>query len=180
MQLLAELSGSQRAGSYHSLVAGEAALAEETEKERVDREVIELLNELRVTLPGVQVLFGFLLIVPFQQRFTILNDAERTVYFLAVLATVSALICLITPASYHRLRFRATDKQRMLFISNRLAIAGVVFLAIAIVTGLFLIAEVVIGETWAAVLAGAAGAGMVLLWFVLPLVNKYRYGGADD
>ena len=155
-------------------------MAEETEKQRVNREVIELLNELRVTLPGVQVLFGFLLILPFQQRFTALNDPERVVYFLAVLATVSALICLITPASYHRLRFRATDKQRMLFIGNRLAIAGVAFLAFAMVTGLFLIAEVVIGETWAAVLAGAAGVGTVLLWFVLPLYNKYRYGGTDE
>ena len=150
------------------------SVAEETEKERVDREVIELLNELRVTLPGVQVLFGFLLILPFQQRFTILDDTEKAVYFLAVLATISALICLIAPASYHRLRFRATDKQRMLFISNRLAIAGIVFLAIATVTGLFLIAEVVIGEAWAALLAGGAGAGLVLLWFVLPLFNKFR------
>jgi len=155
-------------------------MAEESEKERVDREVIELLNELRVTLPGVQVLFGFLLILPFQQRFNILNDPERVVYFLAVLATVAALICLIAPASYHRLRFRATDKQRMLFISNRLAIAGIVFLAIAIVTGLFLIAEVVIGEAWAAVMAAAAGIGLVVLWFVLPLINKYRYGGTDE
>ena len=155
-------------------------MAEETQKERVDREVIELLNELRVTLPGVQVLFGFLLILPFQQRFSILNDPERVVYFVAVLATVSALICLIAPASYHRLRFRAADKQRMLFIGNRLAIAGVVFLAFAMVTGLFLIAEVVIGETWAAALAAAAGVGMVLLWFVLPLYNKYRYGGTDE
>src|SRR6188472_3967313 len=108
----------------------ERRMAEETEKERIDREVIELLNELRVTLPGVQVLFGFL---PIQQRFTDLNQPERTIYIVAVVATVAALICLIAPASYHRLRFRATDKQRMLFISNRLAIAGIVFLAIAIV-----------------------------------------------
>jgi hypothetical protein len=151
-------------------------MAEETEKERVDREVIELLNELRVTLPGVQVLFGFLLILPFQQRFTVLNDPERAIYILAVVATVAALISLIAPASYHRLRFRATDKQRMLFISNRLAVFGVVFLAIAMVSGLFLITEVVIGEAWAAVLAAAAGVGLVLLWFALPLYNKYRSG----
>jgi uncharacterized protein DUF6328 len=149
-------------------------LAEETEKERVDREVIELLNELRVTLPGVQVLFAFLLILPFQQRFTSLSQPERTIYIVAVVATVAALICLIAPASYHRLRFRATDKQRMLFIGNRLAILGVAFLAVAMVTGLFLITEVVIGDAWAAVLAAAAGLGMVLLWFALPLINKYR------
>jgi hypothetical protein len=149
-------------------------MAEETEKERVDREVIELLNELRVTLPGVQVLFGFLLILPFQQRFNDLNQPERTIYIVAVMATVAALICLIAPASYHRLRFRATDKQRMLFIGNRLAIAGVALLAVAMVTGLFLITEVVIGDALGAVLAAAAGLGMVLLWFALPLYNKYR------
>ena len=110
-------------------------MAEETEKERVDREVIELLNELRVTLPGVQVLFGFLLILPFQQRFNDLNQPERTIYIVAVMATVAALICLIAPASYHRLRFRATDKQRMLFIGNRLAIAGVAFSALYVFRG---------------------------------------------
>jgi amino acid transporter len=151
-------------------------MAEETEKQRVDREVIELLNELRVTLPGVQVLFGFLLILPFQQRFADLSQPERAIYIVAVVATVAALICLIAPASYHRLRFRATDKQRMLFIGNRLAIAGVAFLAVALMTGLFLITEVVIGDAWGAVLAAAAGLGMVLLWFALPLYNKYRSG----
>jgi hypothetical protein len=151
-------------------------MAEETERQRVNREVIELLNELRLTVPGVQVLFGFLLILPFQQRFTIVNGPEQVVYFLAVLSTIASLICLIAPASYHRLRFRASDKQHMLFISNRLAIAGIVFLAISMVTGLFLIAQVVIGEGWAAGLAGLAGAGLVLLWFVLPLYNKLRSG----
>jgi amino acid transporter len=126
-------------------------LAEETEKERIDREVIELLNEIRVTLPGVQVLFGFLLILPFQGAFHALSDVERAVYLLAVLATTAALTCLIAPASYHRLRFRARDKKRMLFISNRLAVAGVFCLAVAIVAALYLIVQVVFGNTLAAV-----------------------------
>lgn len=151
-------------------------MAQETEKERVNREVIELLNELRLTLPGVQVLFGFLLILPFQQRFATVSDSERVVYFLAVLATIASLICLIAPASYHRLRFRASDKQRLLFISNRLAIAGIAFLAIAMVTGLFMIAQVVIGEAWAAAMAGLAGLGLVMLWFVLPIYSRLRAG----
>jgi hypothetical protein len=151
-------------------------VAQETEKERVNREVIELLNELRLTLPGVQVLFGFLLILPFQQRFATVSDSERVVYFLAVLATIASLICLIAPASYHRLRFRASDKQRLLFISNRLAIAGIAFLAIAMVTGLFMIAQVVIGEAWAAAMAGLAGLGLVMLWFVLPIYSRLRAG----
>jgi hypothetical protein len=122
------------------------------------------------------VLFGFLLILPFQQRFATVSDSERVVYFLAVLATIASLICLIAPASYHRLRFRASDKQRLLFISNRLAIAGIAFLAIAMVTGLFMIAQVVIGEAWAAAMAGLAGLGLVMLWFVLPIYSRLRAG----
>ena len=151
-------------------------MAEETEKERIDREVIELLNELRVTLPGVQVLFAFLLILPFQQGFDQVTDLERLVYLAAVVTTMAATICLIAPASYHRLRFRERDKKRMLFVSNRLAIVGMVFLALALVASLFLIAEVVVGATWAGVLAAIAGIGVVGLWFALPIYNKVRDG----
>jgi Family of unknown function (DUF6328) len=154
-------------------------VAEETEKERIDREVIELLNELRVTLPGVQVLFAFLLIVPFQQGFSRVTDAERAVYVLAVLATTAALICLIAPASYHRLRFRAADKKRLLFISNRLAIAGVFFLAIAVVSALFLIAQVVVGAPWSVVIAVAGGLALITFWFGLPLYGRWRAGGSS-
>ena len=107
--------------------------------------MIELLNELRLTLPGVQVLFAFLLILPFQQRFNILADAERVIYVLALVPGRPQTICLIAPASYHRLGFRARDKQQILFFSNRLAIVGIFFLALAMVAGLFLITKVVVG-----------------------------------
>src|SRR5213595_3851650 len=98
--------------------------AEETPKERADRELIELLNELRVALPGVQVLFAFLLAVPFANGWTRVTDLQRDVFFVAFLATAAASILLIAPSSYHRLRWREGDKEHMLVTSNRLAIAG--------------------------------------------------------
>lgn len=149
-------------------------MAQETEKERIDREIIELLNELRVTLPGVQVLFAFLLILPFQPGFADLTGLERTIYFVAFLATTVATILLITPASYHRLRFRAGDKLRMLMISNRLVIAGLVCLAIAITSAVFLIAEVLVGDLGAMAVAAAVAIGLAVFWYVLPLTGKLR------
>src|SRR4051794_33171551 len=92
---------------------------------RHHRQLIELLNELRVGLPGVQVLFAFLLTVPFTQRFSQLDGIQRDIYFLAVLATALATTFLIAPSSYHRLRWRQHDKARMLETSNRLAIIGI-------------------------------------------------------
>ena len=148
--------------------------AEETEKERIDREVIELLNELRVTLPGVQVLFAFLLILPFQQGFAEITDLERGVYMLAFLATTAATILLIAPASYHRLRFRAGDKLRMLFVSNRLVIGGMACLAVAIASAVFLIVEVLIGDIGAVAMAAAVALGVLVFWYAIPLYGKVR------
>ncbi|HVM31113.1 MAG TPA: DUF6328 family protein [Candidatus Limnocylindrales bacterium] len=149
-------------------------MAEETEKERIDREVIELLNELRVTLPGVQVLFAFLLILPFQPGFAEVTDLERAVYFVAFLATTAATIMLITPASYHRLRFRAGDKLRMLLISNRLVIGGLLCLAVAITAAVYLIAEVVVGDVGALGVAAAAAIGLIAFWYLVPLLGKVQ------
>src|SRR5437660_8272829 len=91
---------------------------------RLNRELMELLNELRVGLPGVQVLFAFLLTVPFTQRYTRLDGIQRDIYFLAVVSTAMATAFLIAPSSYHRLRWRQHDKVHMLETGNRLAIAG--------------------------------------------------------
>ena len=98
--------------------------------EDLDRELIELLNELRVALPGVQVLFAFLLAVPFANGWERVTDLQRDVFFLAFIATAAASILLIAPSSYHLLRWREGDKEQMLRTSNRLAIAGTVFLAL--------------------------------------------------
>src|SRR5919202_1474373 len=107
-------------------------MADEDRKERLDRELIELLNELRVALPGVQVLFAFLLSVPFSQGFAKVTALQRGVFFASFICTAVASAFLIAPSAYHRLRWRAKDKERMLVTSNRFAVTGMAFLALAI------------------------------------------------
>jgi hypothetical protein len=89
------------------------------QQKKLDRELIELLNELRVALPGVQVLFAFLLTVPFSQRFTTITPTQVRVYFASVLATAAATAFLIAPTAYHRLHFRERSKDEMMVTSNR-------------------------------------------------------------
>ena len=105
---------------------------EEGDKERIDRELIELLNELRVALPGVQILFAFLLVLPFQQGWSEISDVERHVYFGALVASAVASALLIAPSLYHRLNFRRRNKERMLFDANRMVILGSAFVALGI------------------------------------------------
>ena len=96
----------------------------ETEQERLNRNLDQLLGELRVAMPGVQVLFAFLLAVPFQQRFTQVTDFQRDVYFVTLLAAAAASALFVAPTAYHRLMFRERDKPRLVAISSRLAVAG--------------------------------------------------------
>src|SRR6188768_1495561 len=122
-------------------------MAEEDRKERVDRELIELLNELRVALPGVQVLFAFLLILPFQQGFSKLSPLAQDVYFAALAASAIAIAFLIAPATYHRLNLRrgVAEKEEMLFTSSKFALVGTGFLAIGIGCSIFVIADTLFG-----------------------------------
>jgi hypothetical protein len=149
-------------------VTGDRRRADEGPKERVDRELIELLNELRVALPGVQVLFAFLLVIPFNQRFSILSAADRRVYFAAVLASAVASACLIAPSAHHRLRFRSADKEQLLKVANGLAIAGMVALAFAIACVVYVVTSALHSSTTAAIVTAVVGAGIVGLWFVVP------------
>lgn len=155
-------------------------MAEETEKERIDREVIELLNELRVTLPGVQVLFAFLLILPFQPGFADITPLDRAVFLLAFFATTAATVCLIAPATYHRIQFRARDKKRMLRLSNRLVIVGTLCLGVAITAAVYLITQVVIGDVVASVAALVAAVLLLSLWYGLPIIGRLRKPGGGD
>lgn len=135
---------------------------------KLDRELIELLNELRVALPGVQVLFAFLLTVPFSQRFATLTAVQRDVYFVAFIAASVATALLMAPTAYHRLRWRQYDKEHMLRVSNRMAIAGIAVIALAIGCVVYVIADLLFG-VWGAV-ASVAGveAVVITLWFGLP------------
>jgi hypothetical protein len=135
----------------------------ETKGERVNRELIELLQELRVLIPGVQVLFAFLLTVPFTQVFRLVSDAERGVYFAAFGATAIGAVLLIAPAVRPRARFRERDKEALVVTGNRLALAGTMFVAAAIALVAVLVTERLYGWVWAAV-AGVIVAGLEL-WF---------------
>ena len=138
-------------------------------EEDLNRELIELLNELRVVLPGVQVLFAFLLVVPFSNGWDRVTDVQRYVYFVAFLCAALASAFLIAPSTYHRLRWREGDREHMLVTANRLAIWGAVFLAAGITATVFLITDVLFGNAWAAVVAAVIGGTLVWLWFGLAL-----------
>jgi predicted membrane channel-forming protein YqfA (hemolysin III family) len=147
---------------------------EESQDERLDRELIEFLNELRVVLPGVQVLFAFLLTVPFANRFTAITNLQRQVFFAVFLCTTAATALLIAPSAYHRLRWREYDKEQMLRTSNRLAIAGMVFLSLALVGAAFLVTDLLFHPAAAAVVTAAVAMFFAWFWWVLPLSRKLR------
>lgn len=140
-----------------------------------DRELIELLNELRVALPGVQVLFAFLLVVPFSQGFTKVTSTQKAVYFAAFLFTALATAFLIAPTSYHRLRWRAKDKEQMLITSNRSTIAGTASLALAIACVVYFITDFLYSNLSAAVTA-TISLILAWLWYGLPLSRAARDG----
>jgi hypothetical protein len=145
---------------------------EETEHERLDRELNQLLNELRVAMPGVQVLFAFLLAVPFQQRFTEVTDFQRDVYFVTLLAAAAASALFIAPTAYHRLMFRARDKPMLVDISSRLAVCGLACLALAMNGAVLLVTDVLFGSTTVAVTIAGTATLYLGLWFVLGLVRR--------
>jgi hypothetical protein len=145
---------------------------DESPRERVDRELIELLNGLRVILPGVQVLLAFLLTVPFSQRFAEATSTDRIVYFVTVLLTVAATGALTMPAAYHRIRFRQGDKERMLRISNTFAIVGLALLTLAMASVVFLITNVLYGSGAAIAVALIVLAVLGFSWFGVPLFRK--------
>ena len=144
----------------------------EADKERVNRELIELLNELRVALPGVQVLFAFLLVLPFQQGFASISEADRIVYFLALAVSAIASAMLIAPSVYHRINFRRQNKERMLRDANVLLIAGTALTAVGFACAIFLIADILFGPTIATVATAVTLAIYAALWAALPLYRR--------
>ena len=142
------------------------------DESRLDRELIELLNELRVTLPGVQVLFAFLLIVPFNQRFEQVTDLQQYVYFAALVATALGSAFLIAPTPYHRIRFRDRDKEALLRIANKLALAGTVCLAVGITCAVFFVTDFIFNTGVAFAVAGCVAVAVLGLWYALPLTRE--------
>jgi len=140
----------------------------------LDRELIELLNELRVALPGVQVLFAFLLIVPFSNGWKQVTELQTDVYYSAFLFVALASILLIAPSVNHRVRWRRGEKDRLLIAANRSALAGTVFLAAGMTATVFLITDVLFSSAGAALAAGLLGGGFVWFWYGLPLWRAER------
>ncbi|HEX4929078.1 MAG TPA: DUF6328 family protein [Gaiellaceae bacterium] len=147
-------------------------MADESHDERVNRELIELLNELRVALPGVQVLFAFLLAVPFSQRFGEATDLQKDTFMVALLSTLAGSVFLIAPSAFHRIRFRDRDKEALLLIGNALAIVGLVFLALGMTAVVFLVTDVIFRGLFTTVVTSLTAALFATVWFVLPLVRK--------
>jgi len=142
---------------------------EESEKERLDRNLEQLLGELRVALPGVQVLFAFLLVVPFNQRFADITSFQRTVYFVTLLCATAACACLIAPTAHHRIEFRAQDKERIVMGGNRLALAGLALLATAMTGAITLVTDFLYSSTTTAIAAGGVALLFFVLWAVIPV-----------
>jgi hypothetical protein len=158
--------------------ADEAAPGE-TKQERINRELIELLNELRVALPGVQFLFAFLLIVPFQQTVDKVTGFQRGVYFVALAAAAVATVLLIAPAAQHRVLFRQHDKEKLLQRGSRSAFAGLLVLAVAIVSAVLLVVDVLFSLTLAWVTAGALSVLLLWWWVVVPFWQR-AHNEQDD
>lgn len=148
----------------------------ETEAERIDRNLTELLQELRVASIGVQVLFGFLLSLPFTTRFDALTSAQRDLYLGDILLAALATALLSAPVAFHRLEFRQHSKARVLRASNRLAIAGLAAVALAVSGSVLLVVSFVETGVLVALLAMLTFTTFAVLWFVLPIVRR----GSDD
>jgi Family of unknown function (DUF6328) len=147
---------------------------QETEEERLDRNLSELLQELRVALPGVQVLFAFLLAVPFQQHFTEITSFEKGVYFATLLCTAVSAALLISPSAYHRMTFHLQQRRHLIRLANRFTIAGLAFLALAMTGAVTLITAVLFGGVATGLAAAGAAAMFLVLWYGLPLRRRIK------
>jgi hypothetical protein len=141
----------------------------ETEQERVDRNLQEMLGELRVALPGVQVLFAFLLVVPFNQRFGEVTSFQKAMYFVTLMFTTASAICLIAPSVHHRIEFRHQHKDQIVKTGNRIVIAGLALLAVAMTGAVLFITDVLYSPATTVVVAAVLALAFSLLWFALPL-----------
>ena len=141
----------------------------ETHLERLDRNLEEMTGELRVVVTGVQVLFAFLLIVPFNTGFAHVGNFERTVYIVTLILAALAAVCTIAPSAEHRFLFRHDDKQRLVFRANRVVIAGLAFLALAMCGCLLLVTTKLFGLTAGVLTASIGALPFALLWFAAPI-----------
>src|SRR4051812_35034508 len=147
---------------------------QEEEKERRNRQLDQMLQETRVVMPGVQVLFAFLLAVVFQQKFKQTTDFQRDLFLATILCTTASTICFIAPAAWHRILFQQQDKRHIIKVANRFVICGVGFLALAMTLALMLVCDVAFTGTAAAVVPAVVAPAFAWFWFVAPLLRRRR------
>lgn len=147
---------------------------DEEEQERLNRQILELLNELRVAMPGVQVLFGFLLTVPFQQRFATVDEFQRTVYAVTLVAAAIATAFLIAPSAMHRVTFRQGQKPAVIRIGTRQFIVGLVALAVAMLGAVTLVLDFLFQSPTPLVIVGALAVLYLWLWFAHGIWRRLR------
>jgi hypothetical protein len=147
-----------------------------TERDPTERQLAELLQELRVALPGVQILFAFLLTVPFAQGFQRVTDFQKNLYFATLMCTAISTACLIAPTATHRLRFHKRDRNYVIEVAHRLTIAGLVFLALAILCAMVLITDYLFDGAARWIWPGLVAVVIAVLWFVRPLLRTGSSG----
>jgi hypothetical protein len=152
----------------------------ETEAERADRNLGDLLQEIRVAQTGVQILFAFLLTMPLQNRFERLDDWERGTFIAALLLSAGASICLIAPVAYHRALFARRMKTHVVKAASRFAIVGLTLLALAITCAVDLVLDLVLGRTPALFIAAGLAALLAVSWLILPLLKRFSDDSSND
>jgi hypothetical protein len=149
----------------------------ESEQERADRNLSELLGELRVALPGVQVLFAFLLVVPFNPGFPDVTPFQQKLYLVTLLLAAAASAFLIAPSVHHRILFRQQEKEYLVVTANRLVVIGLGCLALAMTAAVVLVTDVVFSSTTTVIVGVFVGLAFAALWYLLPLRRLTRVGG---
>jgi hypothetical protein len=144
----------------------------ETPLQRCDRNLVELLQEVRVVQTGVQVLFAFLLIAPLSAGFDDVTERERLEYFVSLVAAGAAAVLLMAPTAYHRILFRLGDKEHLLAVSNRCTLAGLAFVGIAMLGSLLFVSDLLFGDAVAIATVVVAGLVMTISWCVAPLLRR--------
>ena len=153
-------------------IAADRGSGASDEEARRDRQMIEILQELRVAIPGVQILFGFLLTVPFAQRFADVTPTQRTVFYVTLLATAASTACLIAPSAAHRVLFHQSERRFLIESASRLLIAGLAFLAAALTGAVALITDVLFDGAVVWLAPGGVAALIGALWFAIPLTRR--------
>jgi Family of unknown function (DUF6328) len=136
-----------------------------------DRQMAELLQELRIALPGVQILFAFLLTVPFAARFEDVTSFQKATFFVALLSSAGSAVCMIAVPATHRLRFQRRDRTYIVAVANRYLIAGIVLLAVGVVSALMCLTDFLYGGAATWIWPGLIGILLLWLWFARPLLR---------